>query len=156
MLVRKLLCWWWWVVSFWWERNEFWGPGFKSQNSPNYLSCFAVGCIIAIDAELCHEPFYFFKGKFSKAFRHRPSILTSWTAAGVNFQLHDFPLTQVTSSLILDPEEAHRFDRGGREIFARAATPRPGIEPGSSAWQAEILTTILPRTWLKRVCEETN
>ena len=24
-------------------------------------------------------------------------------------------------------------------------TPRPGIEPGSSAWQAEILTTILPR-----------
>ena len=26
-------------------------------------------------------------------------------------------------------------------------TPRPGIEPGSSAWRAEILTTILPRTW---------
>ena len=25
--------------------------------------------------------------------------------------------------------------------------PRPGIEPGSSAWQAEILTTILPRNW---------
>ena len=23
--------------------------------------------------------------------------------------------------------------------------PRPGIEPGSSVWQAEILTTILPR-----------
>ena len=29
-------------------------------------------------------------------------------------------------------------------------TPRPGIEPGSSAWQAEILTTILPRN-LERV-----
>ena len=28
----------------------------------------------------------------------------------------------------------------------RKQTPRPGIEPGSSAWQAEILTTILSRT----------
>ena len=28
--------------------------------------------------------------------------------------------------------------------------PRPGIEPGSSAWQAEILTTILPRIWWAR------
>ena len=27
----------------------------------------------------------------------------------------------------------------------KKVSPRPGIEPGSSAWQAEILTTILPR-----------
>ena len=31
----------------------------------------------------------------------------------------------------------------------KSYTPRPGIEPGSSAWQAEILTTILPRNcWM--------
>ena len=31
------------------------------------------------------------------------------------------------------------------EQVKKKATPRPGIEPGFSAWQAEILTTILPR-----------
>ncbi len=32
------------------------------------------------------------------------------------------------------------------EKITKKRTPRPGIEPGSSAWQAEILTTILSRT----------
>ena len=35
---------------------------------------------------------------------------------------------------------------GERKKNEKKETPRPGIEPGSSAWQAEILTTILSRT----------
>jgi hypothetical protein len=34
-----------------------------------------------------------------------------------------------------------------RLVALGAQTPRPGIEPGPSAWQAEILTTMPSRTW---------
>jgi hypothetical protein len=41
---------------------------------------------------------------------------------------------------------SHRFNWIINEFISDTdKTPRPGIEPGSSAWQAEILTTILPR-----------
>ena len=36
------------------------------------------------------------------------------------------------------------------KAMSSSPTPRPGIEPGSPAWRAEILTTMLPRTWLWR------
>ena len=35
----------------------------------------------------------------------------------------------------------------------KKVSPRPGIEPGPSTWQAEILTTRLSRTWLCPQCK---
>ena len=54
-----------------------------------------------------------------------------------------------------DPANAPLFRCVSHRTWDEINIPRPGIEPGSSAWQAEILTTILSRIlptagWLQK------
>jgi hypothetical protein len=39
-------------------------------------------------------------------------------------------------------------------VVSKKSTPRPGIEPGPSTWQAEILTTRLSRTDSEEILDQ--
>ena len=154
----------------WDETSGARGPGFNSQNSPNSflhpaLHWLSSGGVHWCDRPILPELFWwasFFFGE--RAIFAMPSATGTRTRvarvraaiAEMNSEFQNL-LTKSSSSFTYCKRRSLLFWQWqSRKCSLVPATPRSGIEPGSSAWQAEILTTFLPRTWLKRVHEETS
>ena len=99
------------------------GPGFKSRTSPPFLFKKTLTSI---------------KNSFKKGAVTR---IRTWVVAATTQSTNHYTITAVAWT-------THSSEKYDKKVIAeniKKISPRRGIEPRSSAWQAEILTTILPR-----------